>query len=342
MKLSFCHPLLFLIYLVLSLSGCLFSELFSKKASQKQSDGEVWVSEDGQSWALWTNQAAFGARTRASVSVFENKLWLFGGLNTEYGLVDSVQFYDDVWNSSDGMNWVEISKNSVENLDCPECPENLRGWNLSYVYNGHLWIFGTPTNFSQERMFYSTNGQNWTQWDSIPTKELLLEYTVFNNKLWALSVPSTDESAPADQRENGLWTTEDGFKWLRINHTPAFSPLLNFQLTVFQDQIWLIGGENNEIWKTDSGSEWKKVAEIPELGNITGAEFLHFKEKLWIFGKSGFNYDSNAYFNNTVWQSANGITWSNVQTNPNFGPRRGHTIIAFKEKLWIIGGRQKF
>lgn len=63
---------------------------------------DVWSSEDGAVWRCETQAAGWDKREFASVAVWDDKLWLACGYNSQYGNLD------DIWYSSDGKNWTKL------------------------------------------------------------------------------------------------------------------------------------------------------------------------------------------------------------------------------------------
>jgi hypothetical protein len=61
---------------------------------------DVWCSSDGVNWELVTNHAAFTPRSGHCSVVFENKIWVIGGL-------DAADYCNDIWTSVDGKNWTK-------------------------------------------------------------------------------------------------------------------------------------------------------------------------------------------------------------------------------------------
>jgi N-acetylneuraminic acid mutarotase len=54
-----------------------------------------------------------------------------------------------------------------------------------------------------------------------------------------------------------------------------------------------------------------------------------FKDKMWLF---------DGVRESDAWQSTDGATWTAVAQTAPFSPRYGHCVLAFENKLWILGG----
>ena len=66
-----------------------------------QSSNRVFYSNDGINWVTATSSAAWTKRGHHTSVVFNDKMWVIGG----YELFST--FYNEVWSSSDGINWKE-------------------------------------------------------------------------------------------------------------------------------------------------------------------------------------------------------------------------------------------
>jgi hypothetical protein len=67
-----------------------------------------------------------------------------------------------------------------------------------------------------------------------------------------------------------------------------------------------------------------------------------FKDRLWVMG--GANYDIGVgprpkirYFND-VWCTSNSLDWTNITKSAPWAAREGLSAVAFKNKIWIMGG----
>ena len=66
---------------------------------------------DGQlNWTEVTKKAAWPERYDHAALAFDNKLWIFGGYNP--GQVRGDTYYEDIWNSADGITWERVSNSA--------------------------------------------------------------------------------------------------------------------------------------------------------------------------------------------------------------------------------------
>jgi len=69
---------------------------------------DVWNSPDGIHWTRVLEHAPWIARIHHSVEVFDGKLWVMAGHNKRIILIGNSFLHNDVWYSSDGVNWKEL------------------------------------------------------------------------------------------------------------------------------------------------------------------------------------------------------------------------------------------
>lgn len=68
----------------------------------------------------------------------------------------------------------------------------------------------------------------------------------------------------------------------------------------------------------------------PRLGHTSAT----FNNKMWIFG----GRDADDLRKNDVWQSDDGIVWSEISGNMPFTAQTHHSTAVFDNKLWVIAG----
>jgi len=157
-------------------------------------------------------------------------------------------------------------------------------------------------------------------------------------------------SRPHDVRE---------YEWTRVTSKATFAPRDGAGALVLSGRMWLLGGWNpgdkqhfpricnNEVWSSRDGAEWTLVrpntfrdgtfdAERDWEGRHT-AGYVVFKDRLWIVGGDV----NQGHYHFDVWNSADGKTWDHVNKGKPvpWGPRALHYTLAFKGKIWVVGGQ---
>jgi hypothetical protein len=91
---------------------------------------DVWNSSDGITWELINPSADFDGRYYHSAITFDDKMWVIGG--NGFNGSESVHF-NDVWSSSDGINWTEETLNA---------PFSARDHNTLVDFDDSIWVIG--------------------------------------------------------------------------------------------------------------------------------------------------------------------------------------------------------
>lgn len=140
---------------------------------------EVWTSRDGRSWELVTDKAEWGARAMHTSVVFDDKMWVIGGgVYNEAYPSNTVIDYNDVWCSSDGVEWCRVT----ESADW-----TARRFHCSVVYRDKIWVIAGYHYGNRNDVWCSSDGRIWhevegTRWPRRHAPVCL----VYKDKLWLL------------------------------------------------------------------------------------------------------------------------------------------------------------
>lgn len=169
---------------------------------------------------------------------------------------------------------------------------------------------------------------------------------VFKNQLWILGGWDT----PQTPNFLDVWKSLDGKKW--INTTKA-APWVQSDLPVslaFKNKIWIMGGRkvpgsvcSNKVWSSSDGAKWDLVTAEANWSPRLGAGFAVFKGRMWILGgTSDFYHNNDTTLMNDVWSSADGKEWRLELQNAPWSKRAYGQVVVFDNKIWMIGGGQRF
>jgi hypothetical protein len=149
------------------------------------------------------------------------------------------------------------------------------------------------------------------------------------------------------------------YEWTLVTRKAQFAPRDGAGALVFKDRMWLLGGWNpgdrkhfpricnNEVWSSRDGAVW--TLEKPNTfldqsfdperdweGRHT-AGYVVFKDRMWIVGGDV----NQGHYHGDVWNSANGKSWLHVNKGRPvpWGPRALRYTVAFRDKIWIMGGQ---
>ncbi len=143
---------------------------------EKSLKNDVWSSAHGQEWRLETPNASWSPRAYHQAVVLNDRIYLFGGGN----YVPDYHAKNDVWSSSDGVNWIR------ETAAAPWSP---RLWFSAAVYRDRMWVLGGWSNNPSKNwgdVWHSKDGKTWEQLQTKTTWKERHEHSVFafKDKLW--------------------------------------------------------------------------------------------------------------------------------------------------------------
>jgi len=205
---------------------------------------DVWWSSDGLTWTQATSAAAWPARYSMTGVVYNDKMWVMGG-------VGCGSRCGDVWWSTDGVTWVQAT--GAPGWTAREAPR-------SVVYDDKMWILGGYIGTVQNDVWYSTNGVSWTQATSSAnwTDRYYHTALVYNNKMWVIG-----GWAGADK--NDVWSSSDGVSWTQATSAAAWPVRWQINGAVFNNRMWIIGGYRTtggyigDVWSSQDGVTWTNV-----------------------------------------------------------------------------------
>lgn len=255
------------------------------KAFRLHTSNDVWKSsDDGVTWQLLKANSFISenhpendwkGRHSAGYVVHNGEIFIVGG--------DANQGYhiDDVWKSTDGVNWELVDKNP------PWAP---RALHLSFSYNGYIYVIGGQTmplfvdDNNLDEVYYrdiwrSTDGKNWEK--VIVEGELFTprggsSVIVLNNEVYIVG-GFTYNQLVNNSRDvwTDVWKSSGNLdRWEKVGKTPvneAGNGFMYHDVASFDNKLWVIGGarlkkiipDTNEIWLSSDGLNWGLVSCSP-------------------------------------------------------------------------------
>ena len=193
--------------------------------SDMTSRNDVWSSSDGTNWTQATASAPWTARSAHTSVVFDNQIWVIGG---EYWQGVKSDYQNDVWCSSDGINWTQATA---------AAPWSARSSQTSVVFDGKIWVMGgVGSNQSLTNdVWYSSDEIDWTQATASAQWSGRENHTsvVFDDKIWALG--GYDGAHKRDVWYSGDFVVHDF-------NGDLHSDLLWHNRDNGQNAIWLMSG----------------------------------------------------------------------------------------------------
>jgi hypothetical protein len=265
-------------------------------------------------WILATDSVGWSGRYLHTSVVFDNKIWVIGGLDFGFNRKN------DVWYSSDGINWTCATANAGWSA---------RSGHASVVFDNKIWVIGGYSDwYPRNDIWYSSDGINWTCTTANAAWSVRSCHTsfVFDNKMWVIGgSPDT----------NDVWYSSDGINWTCATANAGWSARDGHTSVVFDNKMWVIGGfpYTNDVWYSSNGINWTEATASAGWS----ARYLHasvvYDNKIWVMG--------GVPGNNDVLYSSNGTNWTRPTANADhtaWSARYGQTLVVFDNKPWLIGG----
>ncbi len=227
----------------------------------------VWSSTDGADWKLEAEHAGWSPRMAGGLLVFNDRIWLFGGVQKYYfGNDDDLK--NDVWSSADGIKWEQATA---------KAPWSPRAYLQVAALNGRMYVFGggnyLPNYQAKNDVWSSDDGANWTlETESAPwPPRIWFSTAVYRDRIWVLGgsssslvktpAPNADGGEPklVERRvwknSNDVWTTKDGKTWTPFKTETIWKERHEHSCYVFRDKLWVVTGHaaplQNDVWTLD-------------------------------------------------------------------------------------------
>ncbi len=299
------------------------------------------IDPDSLTW-VQTKTAGEGwpKRDSHSVFIFQNKLWILGGLDSDNSKMDGVPnyenaiYYNDIWNTADGTNWTRV----VEHAEFPYIRS------ASVVdFKGTLYMYGgwSPAGGLEYKngIWSSTDGIHWkkvVEKPEYPEREgqIVLEW---NDKLWL--VGGVDYFGR--KTFNDVWSSSDGIHWSPATTNAPWHSRWDHALGVWNGKMYIAGGMNfhgvgySDEWSSSDGAHWDLVSANAAWGERQGQEIVNYHGLMWLI--SGLHSASNEG-KGDAWYSKNGIEWKKAPDDNQWKGREDHGVIVFNDKIWVMGG----
>ena len=144
---------------------------------------DVWCSSDGVDWR-WVNRhnpVPWGPRSLHYTFVFQQRIWVLGGQTTPQFAPGDEIFYDDVWNTDDGLHWDRVD------MTRPFTPHRAMIGG-SAVFRDRIWLLGGWVGQDVADVWYSPDGISWHEVPNTPWHERhAASVFVFRDALWMVA-----------------------------------------------------------------------------------------------------------------------------------------------------------
>lgn len=276
-----------------------------------------------------TNQDQMGDFAENAMVEFHDKVWSYGGVNS-YGAADG----HFGWSSDNGVNWVSLAME-------PTLLTDYRIGHTVTLFNDELWLIGGEDSGGvwQEDIWKSADGIHWT---SVPAPDpgfnaIAFHSTiVFQNRMYVIAPDLANDTVV-------VWSTADGVDW-RVDNTSAFPLRGGHETVVFNDALYVIGGQNpttfvpDPIWRSTNGTDWSPVTPTSTFfSSRTWHTATIYNGKVWVVAGE----DAATPYKNDIWYSDDMLNWSQYDDgllgSDGDGLNR-HSTLLYRDELYVFGG----
>ncbi len=233
---------------------------------------DVWNSENGKNWISVTSDQ-FSEREGHTLTVYDNKMWLIGGVD------DSGTHLGEIYFSADGMTWTMVTTLSPT-LQAP-------AFHSTLVFNNKLYVI--RDGFDESVIVLSSrNGIDWNlETDNAFSNREEFEAVVFNDAIYIIGGRNTE--GPLKE----IWKSTDGIAWSLITSTDEiFSPRYAHTATVHNGKVWVVGGVTGpysethiDFWYSENMEDWTEYdGPLPASEGLINHAALSYNDELWLFG----------------------------------------------------------
>jgi hypothetical protein len=277
------------------------------------------------------DKAAFRSRMYQSGVVFDNRMWLFGGVGIAQETPRiTYTSLNDVWVSENGKTWSQITSKAPA-----------RSGHTMIVFNNKLWLIGgyaSSWGEYENDVWCSPDGVTWTcVTDSAAfAPRIFHSSVVFNNKMWIIG------GLTRISKTNDVWSSTNGVSWEKATSAAAFSARSYHVSLVYDDKLWVIGGEDsayesvNDVWYSSDGATWTVATSGADFSPRQGHCGQVYDDKMWVIGGYGFSSSDMA---KDIWNSTDGKAWVQAEDSIGFAPRAFHSSVVFRNRMWVIAGK---
>ncbi|HCR18625.1 MAG TPA: galactose oxidase [Candidatus Latescibacteria bacterium] len=243
---------------------------------------DVWKSNDGINWTCTTEEALWVHGDFPATMPLNGKMWLMGGRK-----LPGKENSNKVWSSPDGTEW------TLETDDPGWCPRVSPSF---VVFQDRMWLMAGTENFYQDDettmkndVWSTADGVNWRmETDNADwSKRTHAQACVFKDKMWIMGGGAWQpETIPL----NDVWCSGDGVSWEQVTAAAPWTKRMWFQLEVYRDRMWLLGGWNRDdgdfgdVWFTEDGENWTEMTHDVIWKNRHAPSSYVFDDRIWLCG----------------------------------------------------------
>lgn len=221
-----------------------------------------------------------------------------------------------------------------------------------YLLGGWYPVFDPENETNNEVWLFDEDLEGTTQLENAGwSPRHSFGYAYKGNKVWVFGGDLNSGDFQNDSWE-GVQNEDLSITWTLKNSNCEFGDRVLFASCIHNDELFVIGGQTNaitnanpkqDVWKsTDGGATWVQIASgLAFLGkNYNGCATSY---NGYIYLVAGGEYKTpteNSTYLNTVYRSADGVTWEQMDNAP-FDGRQYPSVITHENKLFVLFGNDE-
>jgi len=282
----------------------------------------------------------FGGRSQYASTIFNNEMWVFGGINDSGELNTLYHSYDgNLWTpqivDAREMLWSEDDSALVDEFDLQLYSETSIPYRYgcrTIVFGDYMFLIGGKSDTTAySDVWYTEDGEAWYNYGKTTAFDARYDFGLveYADKLWIVGGFDETDTALAD-----VWNTNDGFTWTEVTQVAGFSARGNHATWAYGGYIWIHGGiGTTNILQSVDGATWVEVASDAGLGQRTGHGVVSYNGYMYLVAGMDTSTPQN-----DVYSSLDGITWTLLTGSAEFSARYNFTLLNFLDELWVICG----
>ncbi len=187
-----------------------------------------------------------------------------------------------------------------------------------------LWVF------HPDGTWFATDGITW-QKSTLPNaikNQAFLDYVEFKGAVYGLGY--LDGNIEQFEFRPEIFKTSDLKTWTTLSRDSNLPKRFFYHPFVFDDKIWIIGGEDpntrySDIWNSADGIQWIKQKDNLPFGPRSGSQIVLLQDTLYLL-------------DHDVWRSTDGLNWEQVTEEIVPGEMLfGYSAQIFDDQIWLLG-----
>ena len=138
-------------------------------------------------------------------------------------------------------------------------------------------------------------------------------------------------------------------EWVKVVDLAGWRPRDSQGELVHNGRMWVLGGwvgnykaSLRDVWSSVDGENWELAQGTAPWRHGDLPMTLVFAGRMWVMGGWSKGLRAGRCASNEVWWSTDGALWQQATQNAGWTPRLGAGTVAFRDRMWVLGGLEDF